>query len=883
MLFISNSLVFSSSLPSWVPADSPLALGLHPRLMFIPQSYRDTHPDAVGITVQEMRDKLNTYYKKEFQEFIDLMDSLYDSDISVKSKRDISNDAMNYAFLYIIDPSVMSKSPYNFTFNHTRLEYGLKAKEHALQIANNILGDPNVCSKGGCWFDGRYPFYGRVNLALSVVNDWCNSLFNETERKILSDAILYSYEKYYNKAGYSPLKLDGIYLNSGVIGEIHNGIGVLGFIGDFDNDLNYTNKLIDVANKIVKESWIDNVINFSNYLYGDICGYRGGMPNYHKYAFVNFANGIQIISTALNIDYFYKSVFFKTNPLYILYNAKPFPYNGKFNYYHYDDDGPSSSILGKWGQNYLYLFYYPANKLKETYPVASKLAKWIKDKSGYILTIDISRGAESDIRYRYLRFYFFNGDRDVVAESPSELKIPLSAKVGDGEFVMRTGFESINDTLVVFWAPKFKQAYSHNHHLFASFTIEKYGNLAIQRSINKAFRGGNIDATKRNIFYNTIGVYRPGDMRGNYNLMSYRENFDKKARNQNDPAYQEGGANHVGNVKAYDLNGKYYDYIDYDYTRAWSNPDTVTSEYFKKRYPWKVSYAEREFVYLRPQGGVNDEYVVVFDRVETLDPSYTKFFLLHSSFEPKLINSMNKEITMIPEDYPNDADGIPGGRWVRKDTTPSENNIIEITNTWNGSHGRLFSKTLLPEKFQINKVGGPGHYWEDAEGRLIWTGDLTDEEKNYRGTYTMQIQSTTGQKFDYFLHVMQFGDSNTLTEMNPVTRIDADTMVGAFINDPAVPRVVLFSKGQHGEKVSTVTYSAHYSASKTGKHLLVDMQSGAYDIYKDGVKILNNVQVSSNGVLFFSSPGGASFKVVRVGEYTDVTPPSPPPAIHIMH
>ncbi len=36
------------------PTGSPLALNLHPRLLFIPQSYRDANPNAVGITVQEI-------------------------------------------------------------------------------------------------------------------------------------------------------------------------------------------------------------------------------------------------------------------------------------------------------------------------------------------------------------------------------------------------------------------------------------------------------------------------------------------------------------------------------------------------------------------------------------------------------------------------------------------------------------------------------------------------------------------------------------------------------------------------------------------------------------------------------------------------------------
>ena len=47
---------------AWAPPiDTPLAIKLHPRLLFIPENYRTTHPDAMGITVSEMREKLISF------------------------------------------------------------------------------------------------------------------------------------------------------------------------------------------------------------------------------------------------------------------------------------------------------------------------------------------------------------------------------------------------------------------------------------------------------------------------------------------------------------------------------------------------------------------------------------------------------------------------------------------------------------------------------------------------------------------------------------------------------------------------------------------------------------------------------------------------------
>ncbi len=160
------------------------------------------------------------------------------------------------------------------------------------------------------------------------------------------------------------------------------------------------------------------------------------------------------------------------------------------------------------------------------------------------------------------------------------------------------------------------------------------------------------------------------------------------------------------------------------------------------------------------------------------------------------------------------------------------------------------------------KVGGPNHYWEDAEGRLIWSGNLSDTEKNFRGTYSMQIQSTTNQSHDTFLNVMQFGDADTLSAMAPVSRIDAGTMVGAFIDDPTTTRVVLFSSDSQGAPVTSATYAIGGTASSE-IHLLLEMAPGSYDVYKDNLLIHSGLSVSSNGVLAFDSAGGTSYQIVK--------------------
>jgi hypothetical protein len=362
------------------------------------------------------------------------------------------------------------------------------------------------------------------------------------------------------------------------------------------------------------------------------------------------------------------------------------------------------------------------------------------------------------------------------------------------------------------------------------------------------------------MFHNTIGVYKPGETDvGNFgsgmNLMSYRSSFDGKATWQGDAAYQPGGANQVGAVAAIDLNGKDYDYVNYDYTRTWFNRLTTDR---KER--WKVDFARRQLLYLRPQGGADDEYVVILDRVRATDPAYTKFFLLQAAEEPAVLDAAGKPVTMTPQDYPSDGDGKGGGRWVCTSSSPQQDNTIQITSTLKGSHGRLFNRTLLPEKFQINKTGGPGHLWEDADGRLIWTGELTETEKHVRGQYTMQVQAATGEAADVFLNVMQIGDSNTLNRMNATTRIDADTMVGVLIEDPKTARVALFAKDAEGTPQRAVSYTAKYSGN--GLHVITDLAAGSYEVTQDGKPVPGEHTVTAEAqTLSFTAAGGGAFRV----------------------
>ncbi|MFA5689846.1 MAG: heparinase II/III family protein, partial [Kiritimatiellales bacterium] len=143
--------------------------------------------------------------------------------------------------------------------------------------------------------------------------------------------------------------------------------------------------------------------------------------------------------------------------------------------------------------------------------------------------------------------------------------------------------------------------------------------------------------------------------------------------------------------------------------------------------PEKVSLVTRQMVFLRPN------YFVIFDRVNSIRSEYPKTWLLHTVNQPQL-----KE-DIFYADHEN---------------------------------RRLFCRTLLPVNSIISTVGGAGReFW--SAGRN-WPLPFTDEEMaeaihDTAGRWRVEVQPSTQQLNDCFLHVLQVTDQNigemTMTEL----------------------------------------------------------------------------------------------------------------------
>jgi hypothetical protein len=137
----------------------------------------------------------------------------------------------------------------------------------------------------------------------------------------------------------------------------------------------------------------------------------------------------------------------------------------------------------------------------------------------------------------------------------------------------------------------------------------------------------------------------------------------------------------------------------------------------------KCSLAMRQVVFVPP------DHFVILDRVTSTEPEYRKAWLLHTAQEPQV-----------------------DGPVFRADQ----------------GEGRLFCRTLLPEKAELTKIGGPGRqFWSDGRNWPLPADWRTRDDEELLGQWRVEVSPAEADTNDVFLHLIQAGERATLEEMTP--------------------------------------------------------------------------------------------------------------------
>ncbi len=194
----------------------------------------------------------------------------------------------------------------------------------------------------------------------------------------------------------------------------------------------------------------------------------------------------------------------------------------------------------------------------------------------------------------------------------------------------------------------------------------------------------------------------------------------------------------------------------------------IASDATKSYHENKAELVTRQFVFLPPN------HFVIMDRVSSTQPDFKKKWLLHTATEPAV--------------------------------SPGEFSADHL-------EGRIFSRTLFPEKAGLKKVGGPGkQFWSD--GRNWALPELTPEDWNYGqmkwldnnhdlfGQWRIEVTPNKPATDDIFLHLIQVGDKS-LKSMVDSTPVKTEDMSGVrFVHENKEYEVMFSTKNEVGGNIS---------------------------------------------------------------------------------
>jgi len=390
-------------------------------------------------------------------------------------------------------------------------------------------------------------------------------------------------------------------------------------------------------------------------------------------------------------------------------------------------------------------------------------------------------------------------DPSVEPRRPKDGEIPNAVHFeGQGLVIIRSGFESEDDTFFLFRARDFyggNTSFGENH-----FALHKGAGLALRSGQYDGWSSpNNQNYYMKTISYNSILIYDPTE------IPYWGETRD-------------GGQVYRDQVRDIcDLSFETRD--DYDYARG-----DATRAYTSK----KLRLFVRKIIHLKP-----DDLFLVLDRVETTDAGFTKKWIMHATNRPRISEPGELlEVERRTGDVLNIAD-------YRGDLA-----------TVSTGKSRLFVRTFLPEKHKVRVVGGPGYeFWVDDPGRNypLKYPSTAAEPGNWRIEVIPEVES----RYDLFLHLLY--PTVDPDDAPPAGLLHkGEKTVGLQVRD----WFVLFSRGEAAQD------SVDYFLASDGpvKHLLTDLRRGRATIYCNGVETAR-VKVSAEGNVCFRSDSGGHFSI----------------------
>ena len=307
-----------------------------------------------------------------------------------------------------------------------------------------------------------------------------------------------------------------------------------------------------------------------------------------------------------------------------------------------------------------------------------------------------------------------------------------------GQLIMRSG-DGLNDTYALFVSGGLET--NHKHYDNNNFIIYKNGYRALDSGTRPEPGQHLSHYFSRTVAHNCVIIRMPGETMPKY--------WGSAAPDEEVlPVPNDGGQNDLlASVLKAHVETDDYVYVASDATGAYNSA--------------KASLVMREFVWCAP------DIFIVFDRVNSTDPSYPKTWLYHTAAEPVI-------------------------------------NGKEFSETSQG--GKSICRTLLPTDAVYEKIGGPGkQFWSDGRNWPLpadKASTVPDEDWPYLGQWRMEVKPGTAAKNDMFMHIIQVGDES-LTALPATTTFDTASETGVeFKYNGKSWRIAFDKTGNYGCKIN---------------------------------------------------------------------------------
>lgn len=426
--------------------------------------------------------------------------------------------------------------------------------------------------------------------------------------------------------------------------------------------------------------------------------------------------------------------------------------------------------------------------------------------------------------------------RDFSIKGKSPEGLPLSRYSGTpfGWMIARTGWDA-NSAIAEM---KIGEHYFGNHqHLDAgSFQIYYRGPLAIDSGSYQGSAGGynsphNKNYFKRTIAHNSLLVYDPAEKFACWNYGG----ADKTEFARNDGGQRMPGDRWESCRSFADLLSEEYtigEVLAHGYGPDAQKPDwTLLQGDISKAYSSKVECARRSFVFLnlKDEDGDVPAAMVIYDRVKSSDPSFRKYWLLHSIEEPHLGDS---EFT--------------------------------VERTKDGDSGRLHCNVLLPraDNLSMEKVGGRGKEFYVFGENYPNFATTRPDPCNERGAWRVELSPKAPQDEDCFLNVIQVSDRN-VKKVLPVSRICGENANGAILDDKAVIFSADCGRTSSGYSFEITDQIAKKQGSKKFSILFTGLDGGKWQIRRNGKSVGSFTVEETSGTIYLQNAAPGNYEIRR--------------------